>query len=250
MKTLRRLRAQPVLRRADRDPDHAAAGDAARQRADRDHAREHQRADRRGLAAVRAAAPLDHRVRLPDEPARPGVRRLLGEPGALPDAGVRDRPQEPAHRHDALVPAPGRARSRRLAVRAHDRGRPAEAGVRGVPAAAAADGDALSARAARGRARRRRRSGARPRSAAARARGRPRPSARAAPGRRRAGRARRRAPPASPGSTRKPSTPSSTTSGTPPTRVATTGQPLASASIAVTGVPSFAEGSTNASNAA
>ena len=63
--------------------------------------------------------------------------------------------------------------------------------------------------------------------------------------RRRAGRAGRPARSTSPGSTRKPSSPSRTTSGTPPTRVATTGQPLASASIAVTGVPSFAEGRTN-----
>ena len=32
-----------------------------------------------------------------------------------------DRAQEPAHRHDALVPAPGRAEPRRLAVRARSR---------------------------------------------------------------------------------------------------------------------------------
>ena len=47
---LRRLRAQPVLRRADRDADDAAAGHAVRRAADRDHARQHQRADRRRLA--------------------------------------------------------------------------------------------------------------------------------------------------------------------------------------------------------
>ena len=44
--------------------------------------------------------------------------------------------------------------------------------------------------------------------------------------------------------------PSRTTSGTPPTRVATTGRPPASASIALTGVPSFADGRMSASKAA
>ena len=41
---LRRLRAPPVLRRAPRDAEHAAAAGDPRQRADRGHAREHQRA--------------------------------------------------------------------------------------------------------------------------------------------------------------------------------------------------------------
>ena len=77
MKTLRRVRAQPVLRRPDRDADDEAAGHPLRQRADRDHAREHQRADRAVSRPVRAAAALDHRVRLPDESARPGLRRLV-----------------------------------------------------------------------------------------------------------------------------------------------------------------------------
>ena len=52
----------------------------------------------------------------------------------------------------------------------------------------------------------------------------------------------------SPGSTRKPSTPSRITSETPPTRVATTGLPAARASMALTGVPSFADGRMSASN--
>src|SRR3990172_4619635 len=49
---------------------------------------------------------------------------------------------------------------------------------------------------------------------------------------------------------RKPVSPSSTTAGTPPTRVATTGRSAASASIAATGVPSFADVRRRASNAA
>ena len=43
-------------------------------------------------------------------------RRLVREAGGVPDAGVRHRQEEPAHRHDALVPAQGRADTRRLAV--------------------------------------------------------------------------------------------------------------------------------------
>ena len=45
---------------------------------------------------VRQQEALDHRVRLPDEPARQVVRRHLGQAGQVPDAGLRDRPQEPA----------------------------------------------------------------------------------------------------------------------------------------------------------
>ena len=48
-------------------------------------------ADHAGDAALRQQADLDHRVRLPDEPARPDLRRLVGEAGDLPHAGVRDR---------------------------------------------------------------------------------------------------------------------------------------------------------------
>ena len=83
---------------------------------DRGHARQHRRPDRGRDAALRQQAHLDHRVRLPDEPARPDLRRLVGEAGGLSDAGVRDRAEEPADRHDALVPAQGRAEPRRLAV--------------------------------------------------------------------------------------------------------------------------------------
>ena len=79
-----------------------------------------ERADEALDPALRQQAHLDHRVRLPDEPARPALRRLVREAGCLPDAGVRDRAQEPAHRHDALVPAQGRAEPRGLAVGAAD----------------------------------------------------------------------------------------------------------------------------------
>ena len=69
-------------------------------------------------AALRQQAPLDHRVRLPDESARSQLRRLLGETGHVPVAGVRDRAREPADRHDDLVPREGRGEDReRLAVR-------------------------------------------------------------------------------------------------------------------------------------
>ena len=202
-------------------------------------------------AAVRAAPSLDHRVRLPDEPARQGVRRLLGEAGALPDAGVRDRAQEPAHRHDALVPRPRRARPLGLAVGADDRGGQRKPAFARVPSGCRTDAERPSARAAAGRAvdvvdqaldRVARR---------ARAAGRPRPSARAAPGRR-ASRARRSASAStSPSSTRKPSTPSLTTSGHAADarrddRAAGWRAPRSRS----TGVPSFADGRTSASKAA
>ena len=74
---LRRLRAPPVLRRPARDAEHAAAARDPRQRADRDHARQHQPPHPRGHAPVREQADLDHRVRLPDQPARPDLRRLV-----------------------------------------------------------------------------------------------------------------------------------------------------------------------------
>ena len=59
----RRLRAPPVLRRAERDAERRSPGGNAVD------AREHQHADRRGEPALGQEAPLDHRVRLPD--ARP-----------------------------------------------------------------------------------------------------------------------------------------------------------------------------------
>src|SRR5262249_55182729 len=126
------------------------------------------------------------RVRLPDEPARPALRRLVREAGALSQAGLRDRAEEPADPDDAVVPAPGRARARWLAVRPPDHPRREEARLLGVRFAASL--------AARGRARRRRRRGARPRSAEGPARGRPRPSWRGAPGRAPARRGAARAP--------------------------------------------------------
>ena len=79
----------------------------------------------RGDAAVRQQADLDHRVRLPDEPARPDLRRLPRQAGQVPDAGLRDREEASPHRHVHLVPAPRRgAGLRGLAVRPSDR-RPA-----------------------------------------------------------------------------------------------------------------------------
>ena len=112
---VRRLGAPPVLRGPERHPDDQA-GHRQGRTGDGDHARQSQRPDSRGDAPVRQQAHLDHRVRLPDQPARPDLRRLVEETGGLPHAGVRDRAQEPADRHDALVPAQGRAESRRLAV--------------------------------------------------------------------------------------------------------------------------------------
>ena len=99
----------PYYGAPERDALHAAAAREARQRADRGHAREHQRPDQGSDAPLRQQADLGHRVRLPDEPARPDLRRLAREPGALSDPGLRDHEEEPAHRHDALVPAAGRA---------------------------------------------------------------------------------------------------------------------------------------------
>ena len=42
-------------------------------------------------------------------PPDKAIRRLVLEAGAVPDAVVCDRAQEPAHRHDAVVPRPRRA---------------------------------------------------------------------------------------------------------------------------------------------
>ena len=118
----------------DRDADHASAGNAFRPGADRDHPREHRHPDRRGRPPVRPETDLDHGVRLPDEPARSTFRRVLGETGEVPDPGVRGRAEEPADQADAVVPRPGRAKCRRLAVGAdHDR-RHTQAGVQRLPA--------------------------------------------------------------------------------------------------------------------
>ena len=87
-------------------------------------------------------------------------------------------------------------------------------------------------------------------SARAHARARPRPGAAAASGSAASSASRSAIACVSPGRTRYPETPSSTTSSTPPTRVATTGRPAASASISTTGVPSLADVSTFASQAA
>src|SRR5439155_13242779 len=81
-----------------------------------------------------------HRVRLPDQPSRPGGRRLMGQAGALPAAGVRDCAEEPEHPDDALVPPQGRTGSLGVAVGPHDRERREEAGVQRVHAPAALSG--------------------------------------------------------------------------------------------------------------
>ncbi len=83
---------------------------------------------------LRAQAHLDHRVRLRDQPARPVFRCLLEAPGAVPHRVVRDRPRQPAHRHDVVVPAPRRHELERLALGAAHCGGAEEAVVRGVPA--------------------------------------------------------------------------------------------------------------------
>ena len=98
--------ASPVLRGTTRDAEHAAAARDPRQRGDRDHARELQPADQRGDAPLRQQADLDHRVRLPDESTGQGLRRLLGQPGQVPDAGLRHRKAESPHRLFPVVPAP------------------------------------------------------------------------------------------------------------------------------------------------
>ena len=107
---LRRVRAQPVLRRADRDADDAAAGHAVRRAADRDHARQHQRADRgrrrTSTGPGRSGSPSTATRRI--RPTRCfGVSwakqaRYLTQAFAI----ARKNPRIDA---DALVPAPRRA---------------------------------------------------------------------------------------------------------------------------------------------
>ena len=134
---LRRLRAQSVSRRRRRGvADVRAEGQDEAAHTDR----QHQHAARAGLQVLRTEAPVDHRVRLPDQPAGQALRRLVREAGAVPDAGVRDRPQEPAHRHDALVPrarraerqAAGSPASRRPRAKQSPRG-PRSSGFRAEP---------------------------------------------------------------------------------------------------------------------
>ncbi len=104
-------------------------------RVDHGHtARQHRRPAERADTAVRSAhAAVDHRVRLPDESTRPGFRRLVEHAGALPEAGVRDRTADATDRHDALVPAEGRAGSRPLELGPAHGFRRSETIVRGVP---------------------------------------------------------------------------------------------------------------------
>src|SRR5262249_59697737 len=76
---------------------------------------------------LRPQAALDHRVRLPDAPARPHLRRGLENPSKVPRPGVRDRAEEPAHPDDDLVPREGRVAAGRLAVGLLHYPRPAQA---------------------------------------------------------------------------------------------------------------------------
>ena len=103
---------------------------------ERRHAREHRRPDQASRQALREQEALDHRIRLPDEPARPDVRRLVGQAGQVPDAGVLDRTQKSEDHDDALVPAPRRRPPRRLAVRLVHGGRQEEAFVQRLQAPA------------------------------------------------------------------------------------------------------------------
>src|SRR5262249_26783154 len=121
---LRRLGASPVLRGARPD-----AHDAAR-RPEGDRAGQHRRPDLEADEAVRPEARVDHRVRLPDYAARRILRRELAEAGALSPSGLRDRESQPAYRPVHVVPAARQPVARKLAVRAHHRGRAEEAVVR------------------------------------------------------------------------------------------------------------------------
>jgi len=75
---------------------------------------------------------VDHGVRLPDQPARQGLRRELEKTSRLPSPGIRDREGEPSHRPPDLVSAQGQPLSRQLAIGPDDDGRTQEARVRGV----------------------------------------------------------------------------------------------------------------------
>ena len=70
MKTFDAYAHNPYYGVADRDADHEAAADEAARRRRRSRSGTSTTCSRRADAALRAAASLDHRVRLPDEPAR------------------------------------------------------------------------------------------------------------------------------------------------------------------------------------
>ena len=106
----------PYYAGAERHADDEA-GDREGRAGDRGHARQPQRPDHELLTQLYGNKRIwiteyGYQTNPPDT--------LFGVSWAkqarLPDAGVRDRAQEPAHRHDALVPAQGRAEPRRLAV--------------------------------------------------------------------------------------------------------------------------------------
>ena len=89
-------------------------------------------------ARVRREADLADRVRLPDESARPVLRRLAGDAGALPRRGRAPRLPRAVRRHADPLPRPRRGPRRPLAERAlHDQ-RPREALGGRVPDAAGA----------------------------------------------------------------------------------------------------------------
>ncbi len=86
---VRRLGSPSVLRQPDRHTDDEA-GRSARRASDRGHTRQLQRPEQAADPALWEQAHLDHRVRLPDQPARSADRRLVGEAGGVSHPGLRD----------------------------------------------------------------------------------------------------------------------------------------------------------------
>ena len=138
---VRRLRAPSVLRLAGRDAfDHAAARASrpARRRRSRS-ATSHARAELNRLYGKRNGSGSPSTATRRTRPT--GSRRPVHEAGALPDAGERVRAPASADRHVPLVPAPRRGPARRLAVRADDVRRQAQAELQRVsPRRARSDG--------------------------------------------------------------------------------------------------------------
>ena len=178
---LRRVRAQPVLRRPDRDADDEAAGTKS---GGAPTAITLANINLLIAAVTRLygrRAALDHRVRLPDEPARPAFGVSWTKQARYLTQAFAIARKNPRIDHDALVPRQRRAEPRRLAVGPDDDRRAEEAVVQRVTGTSGADFPSRPA--ALGRAGRCRRSGGRRRSACASARGRLRPSAPAGRGR-------------------------------------------------------------------
>ena len=125
----RRLRAPPVSRVRGRYPVLGGL------RVQDDHDGEPRPAHRARRARLPVGADLAHRIRLPDEPARP-LRRLVGEPGALHRRGRAARVPRPEGRPPHPLPLPRRARPRPLPERPRDDLRQGQAGPSGDDASA------------------------------------------------------------------------------------------------------------------